>query len=137
MTGLSKFDQHRALEEGLALGCLAIGIDAFTSNKQAVEMAFGGAWRSWAWICEFPDVVATQTRCEILHILGRSPTRFAPTMVEWQRGRECLPSIRDNRELKELALALEESCGVPLEGWIDLANAFVERLDTKYVRRSA
>lgn len=136
MPNVSRFEQHTALEEGLGLGCLAIGIVAFTSNKKVVDAAFSGAWREWIWVAEFPAINATPTGCEILHILGRNSTRFALPAVNWTRGRDCIPSLRGDAQIKDLATNLEERCGVPLEGWIDLANAFVERLGGKHVRYS-
>ena len=136
MPKVSKFDQRIAIEEGLGLGCLAIGVAAFTSNKKLVDAAFSGAWREWIWVAEFPEMNATSTGCEILHILGRNPTRLTLPVVKWIRGRDCTPSLRDEAEIKDLAMDLEEHCGVPLEGWIDLANEFVDRLGRKHVRRS-
>jgi hypothetical protein len=133
---VSRFDQHMAIEEGLGLGCLAIGVAAFTSNKRVVDAAFSGAWREWIWVAEFPAMNASSTGCEILHILGRNSTRLAFPQVKWTRGRDCIPSLRDDDEIKDLASDLEERCGVPLEGWIDLANAFVDRLGKAHVRRS-
>lgn len=46
-SGMTKAMQETTVGEGLALGCLSLGIIAVTSNKMDVEFAFGRAWRNW------------------------------------------------------------------------------------------
>jgi hypothetical protein len=134
---LSKAGQQTAVGEGLAIGCLALGVKAVTSQKMAVELAFGHAWSKWSWNSSFPAINATLPRNDILTILRSSTRRRGSFLAHWLCGKELEPVLRDDAEPDELAEALGESSGVPLVGWITLARTFVERFDPAQVRRSS
>lgn len=133
----SKSQQEIALGEGLAVGCLAVGIAAFTSRASAVDAAFRQTWRDWSWSPLFPLIQATLSKNDLRQVLSLSSRRRGPIVAEWACGREFKPVLLGDHDVKEAAVLLEEMYEVPLEGWTELAWAFVENFDANLVQRSA
>ncbi|MGB6161548.1 MAG: hypothetical protein WCF33_21580 [Pseudonocardiaceae bacterium] len=125
---LTKAQQETSVGEGLAVGCLAIGVLAVTSEKMAVELAFVRAWRKWAWSSRFPTIHATHARNDLLRILHDSPRRRRSVLAEWSSDHMYQPYLREDWEVEEASESLESWTGVPLRGWVELARAFVEDL---------
>jgi hypothetical protein len=121
---LSKAEQEIAVAEGLAVGCLALGVAAVTANKQALESAFRHAWRGWSETYRFPAVHATVPRNDIRQILVKSTRRRSPVRADWLCDKELEPGLVFDWGLEDTAEAIEESCGVPFASWIELARAF-------------
>lgn len=130
---LTKAQQETAVGEGLAVGCLALGITAVTSNKMAVEFAFIRAWREWAWALLFPVVHASHGRNDLLRILCASPRRRGAFVAEWSSEGTWVPLLRGGLNVDEAGDLLQGSTGVPPIGWTDLAQAFVDDLGTNEV----
>ena len=133
---LTKAQQETAVGEGLAVGCLAIGVIAVTSEKMAVELAFVRAWREWAWSSPFPVIHATHARNDLLRILHASPRRRGSVLAGWSSDREHQPYLPVDWGVDEAGESLESWTGVPLQGWVELARAFVEDLGEAKVRRT-
>ncbi len=72
---LSKATQETAVGEGLALGCVALEVDAVEGSKMDLEFAFRRAWRSWPYHSTFAVVRADVARDDLLRILGKSEGR--------------------------------------------------------------
>ena len=124
--------------EGLAVGCLALGIAAVTSGKTAVESAFRRAWRQWAWSSQFPAIHASLTRNDLLPILRNSSRRRRRVIAEWSStGPEYQPRLREPWDnIEEAAEDLPTFTSVPLQGWVELARVFIEDLGENKVRRA-
>jgi len=121
---LTKVDQETAVGQGLAVGCLALGVTAVTSKKMSVEFAFIRAWRDWTWAPRFPRIRADLERNDILRIIHASPRRRGGYIAEWSVGRDLEPLLRGDRDVDEAGTQLEIASGVPLSGWVELARTF-------------
>lgn len=80
----SKAQQQTTVGEGLAVGCLALGVVGVTTEKMAVEFAFRKAWRSWAYAVRFPVINAGPSRDDIVHVIGDSAERRSPYAAAWE-----------------------------------------------------
>ncbi|GAB3049616.1 hypothetical protein GCM10027053_05460 [Intrasporangium mesophilum] len=54
MPKLTKDQQRRLVAEGLAIGCVALGVQAVSANKLSVEFALSHAMRHWSIAERFP-----------------------------------------------------------------------------------
>lgn len=133
---LTKAAQETAVGEGLAVGCLALGVVAVTAEKMAVEFAFRRAWSGWGWSPGFRAVNVSHERNDLLRILHASPRRRGSFIAEWSSGREHEPRLRGDWDLEASGAALEDTTGVPLDGWIELARYFVDDLGENKIRRT-
>lgn len=133
---LSKARQQKIVGEGLAIGLLALGVEGVTSRKQAVEFAFGRAWRSWPHRSRFPQVRADILRNDILAILHASANRQGVIVADWSCEQWCEPQIRVDWPLEEAGEAVAEEAGVRFGQWVDLAEAFVGEFRDDEVRRT-
>jgi hypothetical protein len=134
---MTKAQQETAVGEGLAVGCLALGIASVTSNKMDVEFAFRHAWRDWQWAYLFPVVHASISRNDLLRIVRASPRRRGAIVAEWDMGRVLTPILNfDDESLKGAGALLETSTGVPFQGWLSLARAFTDDLGEDKVQRA-
>lgn len=126
---MTPVQQQTDVGEGLAVGCLAIGVQWFTSARMPVEFAFGRAWPSWAWASSFPSIKTSLQRNDIIRILSRSERRRSAFIAAWKEDRVFTPYLFDSeRPISEAAELVELSCGVPLAGWMELATLFVNQL---------
>jgi hypothetical protein len=55
---MNKDQQWKTVMQGLALGCLALGVQEFTTDKLGAEFAFAKAWRGWPRSTDFRSVTA-------------------------------------------------------------------------------
>jgi hypothetical protein len=51
----SRDQQVKAVVEGLALGTLALGVEAVSASKLDLEFAIGHALRRWSYADQFPS----------------------------------------------------------------------------------
>jgi hypothetical protein len=131
----SKAQQERAVGEGLAVGCLSIGVEAIRAQKMTVELAFRHAWRNWSYASQFPTVHASAERDDLMRILRDSAGRRSSIVAEWDCGRELRPGLRSDWEVVEAAATLESDTGVPLHGWEELTNTWTERIGEEHLVR--
>lgn len=114
----------------MALGVVAVDRDTFNGPKMTVEFAFEHAWRGWAHRASFPQVRAEVRRNDLLGIIHDSPRQRSGTGVAgWPSEWPFRPYIAENCDAEEAGELLEEATGVPLTGWIELANCFINDLD--------
>jgi len=106
----SKDNQVKDVVIGLALGVLAQGVTAVTSNKMAFEFAFEGAWRDWPNATNFPSLRGHNVGNLFWIGAGRSGGRRG-ACAAWREGKwnepyiaysgwtvnECLDHIADGR----------------------------------------
>jgi hypothetical protein len=96
--------------EGLAVGLLALGLDAITINEWLVCRAFDHVWRRWAPSARFP-AVRTGPGSDIVQILRGSARRKGPHVAVWSAGD-----------------AVGWRAGVTYEQWVELATDFAAQL---------
>jgi hypothetical protein len=138
MTGstMTKAQQETAVGEGLAVGVLAVGVEAVTSSKVSVEFAFRRVWRDWPPRSLFGQVRADVERDSIIRILRDSEDRRGSYVAYWTfDGPEYVPVLRQDWRVEECGDAIAEGSGVPFAQWVELAEAFVTALGEDEVRR--
>lgn len=135
-TQMTKAAQQTYVGEGLAIGCLALGVVAIVSDKMDVEFSFRHAWRNWSHASRFPQVRASAERDDIMRILDSSLGRRGAHLAQWVvTGPEFEPSLRQDWEFDEFREHLAEFSGVGLDGWVDLARTFTGRMQYEHVQR--
>jgi hypothetical protein len=128
MRGSTKARQQTIVGEGLALGCVGVGLVEFSDHKMTIELSLEQAWRDWQYRDFFPAVHVGIARNDLLGIVHRSPRRRGPRVAGWAGEWPFLPYVEDGLELAEAGDVLEGESGVPLSGWLQLANTFRARL---------
>lgn len=133
---LSKAMQETAVGEGLALGCVALGVDAIGGSKIDLEFAFRHAWRAWPYRSTFPVVHADADRDDLLRILNKSEGRRSAHLSGWASQWPFVPYVAETWTVEDVAEILQSSTGVPFAGWIELARTFVDDLNTDHEDRA-
>lgn len=132
---LSRARQETAVGQGLAVGCLALGVVAVTANKLTLELAFERAWRDWPSAGLFPVVRASLERNDLPRILRDSAGRRGGGIAWWECGREWVPVLgKGFDDAREAGDALETGTDVPLGDWRLLARDFTAALGQGHVR---
>jgi hypothetical protein len=130
-------NQQSAVGQGLARGLLADGVEAVSSDKESIELAFGAAWREWRYTDEFPNVRASPGRSDLYRILQQSAGRRGIVVAAWNCRQWLTPyRLMEDLSTHEAAGALEHLCKVPWYAWQFLARGFVDNLRDDQVRRS-
>ncbi|NIH86022.1 hypothetical protein [Amycolatopsis granulosa] len=71
----TKDQQVRHVVEGMALGVLAQNVEAVTSAKPPLELAFNAAWRRWPIRSAFPNIAGAEAGNLFWIGLGKSERR--------------------------------------------------------------
>lgn len=127
--GLNKAAQHKIVGEGLAVGLLALGVEAVTINRHLLESAFTHAWDGWTCGPMFPQVRAGSEHNDILSILRSSARRKGPQIANWSTEGEYSPRLRASSTLDQAGLAVGKPAGVAYRQWLELARAFTSQLN--------
>ncbi len=125
-TALSKAKQGTIVAEGLALGCVALGVDLVPGSKVDLEFAFRRAWRAWPYRSAFPAVRADVERDDLLSLLRKSEGRRSAHLTGWSSEWPFRPYKLDNWTAEDVADLLLGD--VPLAGWKHLASTFLADL---------
>ncbi len=125
-TALSKAQQGTTVGEGLALGCVALGVDLVEGSKVDLEFAFRRAWRGWPYRFNFPAVRADVGRDDLLSLLDKSEGRRSAHLTGWSSQWPFQPYKLGNWTVEDVADLLPG--GVPLAGWKHLASTFLAEL---------
>jgi hypothetical protein len=125
---ITKAGQHKIVGEGLAVGLVALGVDAVTINERIVESAFGRAWQKWTCNPRFPQVRADVERNDIVGIVRGSARRLGPHMADWSCEGEYTPHLRIGSTLEVAGAMIGERLGITYDQWLELAAGFVEQL---------
>jgi hypothetical protein len=129
--------QETLVGDGLAVGCHAAGVTAFTANKQISESSFNYAWRDFPLArTQFPTIKASLERCDLTGILYDSPTRRSSDVAWHQDGGWWVPNLRSADDYQEVADLMRKVYGILPSAWLELAEPFVERLGAEKVRRA-
>jgi hypothetical protein len=136
-SSMTKATQETAVGEGLAVGCLALGVTGVSSARVDVNLSFSHAWRNWPPARVFTVVKASLDRNDIRRILHGSANRRWSMVAAWECGRWHEPDLRSDWTIEEAGESLADNTGVGLDAWTELARVFVERLGPDKVSYAA
>lgn len=121
---MTKDNQWKTTIQGLALGCLVIGVDELPGKKMNAEFAFSRAWRSWTHAAVFPSVSPD----DFFIYLGKSSRRNG-AFGAWNWGQALEPYVAiEGWEPDEALEAFADEKSVPSEAWAALARMFIDDL---------
>lgn len=128
--------QRNAVSQGFALGILACGYGSIEFNKVNVDLAFTRAFRDWPHQHHFPQVYTDLSRSfDGARVLSRAGERQQASVLYWKSEGGSLDvharqSSFDPEDSSDLEFAASVICDeVSLEGWVELARGFIERLN--------
>ncbi|WP_433530447.1 hypothetical protein ACQPYA_30580 [Micromonospora sp. CA-263727] len=132
----TKDQQVKHVVEGMALGVLAQGVEAVSSAKQNLELAFNHAWSRWAPATRFPSIAGPRTDPGNLFWIGlnRSEGRQG-TRAAWRSGRWCEPYVTYEDWTVDECLEFHADERASVQDWQDLGRLFVSRFGPEEVRR--
>ncbi|WGD38245.1 hypothetical protein [Lysinibacter sp. HNR] len=122
---LTKNRQQTIIGEGLALGCLDVGIEGLSANEVTISRAFRYAWVRWDYAKRFPAINAGPRYDDILTIMESSATRQGKPVAAFrpEPGWGFVPFLRKTvPTVEEAAARLHETSGIPLTAWRALAE---------------
>lgn len=124
--------QRNSVSEGMAIALLALGYDRIPPDKVLVDLRFESAWRGWRYKGRFPQVNTDISHgLDGINALTRADIR-KQVYFYWERGNDLEIHSRlqdwdpNDPEDRELAMSLLDG-GVPWEGWLELASAFIRK----------
>lgn len=80
---MSKVQQQKTLDEGLALGVAMLGIESVRWETVSTESDFRRAWLSWPHSHLFPALNFKLSRNDLRQILRMSPRRVGARLSGW------------------------------------------------------
>ncbi|MFC5061166.1 hypothetical protein [Actinomycetospora atypica] len=133
-SGATTTRQRGEMGEGLAVGCLVVGVTALAPTAP-LDPALEHALDGWPWAARYPVVRRTP---QLVDTFARSPGRRGLRIAQWVRSRGLVvPQLRDDEwDLTAACARLEEGTGVPARRWIDLTRAFLDGLAPDAVWRA-
>ena len=122
--------QRNAVSEGMALGLLMCGRESLPFDKVMVDLAFEGAWRSWAYRHQFSQVdTDIRNGLDGVWVMTRASENKQTYNFYWDwsgASLEIHPRPRWAGESAEAAVVAASIDGeVPAEGWRALAADFL------------
>lgn len=133
---LTKDNQVKEVVIGMALGVLAQGVEAVTSNKMAFEFGFNHAWRQWDKANHFPSIKGHDPGNLFWIGVGKSERRKG-ACAAWESGRWNEPYVTYESWTVEEALDLHADDSVTARDWIELGRLFVEYFKPEEVLRTS
>jgi hypothetical protein len=133
---MTKARQETIVGEGFALGCVGVGRESFSGQKMSIEFAFEHAWTRWLYRARFPAIRADVQRNSLIGVIDRSPRRRSSRLAGWASEWPFAPYVDENWSPEEVADLLAGECGVPFEGWRQLAQMFLDHLDRAVAQSS-
>lgn len=119
---MSKTQQEKTLDEGLALGAVMLGLDEVVWSLVGSEGAFRRAWSEWRYSHLFPSIRVEMARSDLKRILRMSDRRRGPRASGWTGAGPYFPWT-DGDEWDEVADIISEE--IPAEAWRDLVDAWL------------
>lgn len=134
MMKLSPARQKNAVSEGIAFGLALCDRNAITAHKTSIDLAFTGAWRSWAQKNHFPYVTSQlEQSAEGMHVITHAGERKHTFVFFWEMEQGCQQiyarSEWDAGKPEDVEFA--ESViggGVSASQWKTLAEDLISRL---------
>lgn len=133
--------QRNAVSQGMALGLCVLGRYEFEFEKFRVDLAFEHAWRDWLdrYKSQFSRVnTDLRNGSDAVWVMMHADERkqVTPLFWDWSSGKITIHQRGDDWDSDdpndvEYALGMVDG-DVPLEGWVSLAQAFVDDIDHNY-----
>lgn len=121
--------QQNALQQGLAVGCRALGITEITADWDSVKQSFRRAWLTWDHAHTMPAIRHDLVHSSIRPALVRSKTRPGSLIASWSCEGSLRPLVREDIAPGALPDLLALVTAVSLEDWIELTRSLVAGLD--------
>ena len=128
MQRLSDAIQESYVEQGLALGVLADGVDALPSGKLDFEFALSHAWGRFPHAPTFPRILSRFAADAYYSIPLRSERRRGPLLAAWSKSQSgwLVPYVwNEGWDVEESGHMLGDWSGVPWSAWQDLGARLV------------
>jgi hypothetical protein len=119
---MSKTQQEKTLDEGLALGAAMLGSEEVVWSLVGSEGAFRRAWSDWSYSHLFPSIRVDVARSDIKRILRMSDRRRGPRASGWTGAGSYSPWT-DGDEWNEVANIISEE--IPAAARRDLVGAWL------------
>jgi hypothetical protein len=132
----TKDQQVKHIVIGVALGVLAQGISAVTSNKMAFEFAFDHAWQNWSQAKGFPSVKGHEPG-NLFWIGVAKSERRQGVCAAWRTGRWSEPYVSYQGWTVEECLDLHADERASAEDWVELGLLYVSGFKREEVRRDS
>lgn len=117
--------QRSALVEGLALGCLAIGVQAITTNRYSLRGAMAYTAATWSAKDRYPTVATLDLDAHLWSSSYAASSQGA--RAAWVTGRWLVPNlVVVGTSLKAADVDGDEAADLAL--WREMATLFVSRL---------
>lgn len=126
---MNESTQQNAVQQGLAVGCRALGISEITAGWDEVKHAFRRAWSTWDHAPVLPAIRCTFVNSSIRPALVRSASRPGSLIASWDCDGSLRPIVREDLAPGALPDLLALLTGVRLEDWIELTRSLVAGLD--------
>lgn len=132
---LTPAQQRNAVSEGFALGLLLCGRNTIAFDKVAVDLAFEGAWRTWAYRAAFPQVDTDLSKGKDgVWVMTRADEKKQVWALFWEVDRDLAVCARSPEwhqdDPDDLQFAISVIPGdVPAEGWKSFAQEFLDRFE--------
>ena len=130
----TKDQQIKHIVVGMALGVLAQGVSAVTSNKMALEFAFNHAWRNWSQSRYFPSI-AGHDLGNLFWIGVAKSERRRGACAAWGTGRWSEPYIAYHGRTVDECLDLHADERATAADWVELGRLYVSDFKLEEVRR--
>jgi hypothetical protein len=115
---LTKTQQEKVLDSGLALGAIMLGVECVDGKKMNLELDFRTAWRKWPYAFYLPQVKAD----DVLHILRKSHKRLGTRVASWEGAWPFTP-VAEDWSFDELATVIHEA--IPALAWRDIVKEWL------------
>ncbi|MEV8377152.1 hypothetical protein AB0P21_30705 [Kribbella sp. NPDC056861] len=128
--------QRNAISQGMALGLLVCGHSSLPFRKVDIDLAFAGAWRSWAHRDQFPQVnTDLKNGSDPVWVITHADAKKQVRVLHWEQNRAqfdiCIHeddwTVSDPEDLDHAVGTIDGQ--VPLSGWTELARNFLERFE--------
>lgn len=131
MSVASKRQQKLTVAEGLAVGCVALGLKSLAHDKIRFEFAVQHAWRRWSYAGHFPSLLGQFGGNEIWLAVGDSGN--SRRLNRWLvSGGRMYPVTFDDWSPEECWDVSLKEHGVPLHGWVDLAKMVDDHMAERF-----
>jgi hypothetical protein len=131
----SKDQQVKDVVIGMALGVIAQGVEAVTSNKMTMEFAFNHAWQMWSRAGLFPSIKGYDPGNLFWIGVGKSEGRRG-ACAAWDSGIWSTPYLTIADWTVDDALEVHANTDVSADDWIELGRLFVAEFKSDEVRLS-
>lgn len=122
----TKDQQVRHVVEGLALGVLAQNVEAVTSAKMPLELAFDAAWRRWAANSAFPSLAGADAGNLFWIGLGKSERRVGARAAWGATGPWLRPYVMLDGWNAEDCLDIHADERASAADWRELGGLYVQ-----------